>query len=153
MSKVDQIRDRLNREPKEPTPDRPDERADEDAPDEEKFIRIESDVLGDTFVYVKDKQWYLEAKEKFPGEVLYFDPELDELQPFREDHEFLRAVHNLKKAFKGFVIPTYRKDREYSELKIGKMGEDGEVKTIESDSLKSKQLANRIRDRMFREGE
>ncbi len=72
-----------------------------------KWIVIESKLLdGEVVLVVFEKRWLKEARQKHPGKVIYFPPEVDELARFKDDPQTVKLLHRIKKEFGGWIVPS-----------------------------------------------
>lgn len=76
------------------------------AEEETKWELIASGILGEEVLVVLAKRHLREARQAFPGTVLYFPAELEALARNPEDPEFLRLVHLAKKHLGAWVVPS-----------------------------------------------
>lgn len=53
-----------------------------------------------------EKRWLKEARQKHPGKVIYFPPEVDELARLKDDPATLKLLHRIKKEFGGWIVPS-----------------------------------------------
>ena len=71
---------------------------------------IESQLLnGERFVLALDKSALKKLRSLYPGLAIYFLIELEELLKFKDDVDHIKAVHKLKKAFRGWIVPSINK--------------------------------------------
>jgi len=72
-----------------------------------RWFVIESALLGgEWIVLVLHKKDRKAAREAHPDKVLYFPPEIEDLeQSSAGDPEFIRQAHMLKKEFNGWIVP------------------------------------------------
>ena len=74
------------------------------------YLLLESKVLdGEMIILAFNKKLLKELREKYPGIVIYFPPEIEELWEHRDDPEFIRKTHLVKKHFGVWVIPGVTK--------------------------------------------
>ena len=72
-----------------------------------KWVLLESLLLDkEQILLVMDTSDLKEARKAYPHTVIYFPPEVQELYPFRNDGELMRKVHEIKKRFRGWVVPS-----------------------------------------------
>jgi hypothetical protein len=72
-----------------------------------KWVVIESALLdGEHVAIVFEKRWLKDARRDLPGKVLYFPPEIVELNRFRDDPDAVRAIHRVKKEFGAWLVPS-----------------------------------------------
>jgi len=68
---------------------------------------IESGLLNnERFVLCLDRNALKKLRAMYPEMAIYFKPEMEELIKFKDDIEHIRAVHKLKKKFRGWIVPT-----------------------------------------------
>lgn len=70
----------------------------------DKWIVIESDLIGEHIVIIRDKKWLKEAREANPDLAIYFGQEIKNLQRFIGDDQAIRAIHKVKKDWKAWII-------------------------------------------------
>jgi hypothetical protein len=69
-----------------------------------RWLVIESDLLaGEAIVYLRDEKWTEDARAAHPDLVIYAPSEVDSLFAHRENPEFIKAAHRIKKKFGGRV--------------------------------------------------
>ena len=74
------------------------------------YLLLESKVLdGEMIILAFNKKLLKELRARYPGIVIYFPPEIEELYQHRDDPEFIRKAHLVKKHFKAWVIPGVTK--------------------------------------------
>ncbi len=75
-------------------------------PGDAPWYLVESDILqGEKIVLVIAREHLDAAREHNQGRVLYSGREIETIYPFKEDIEFILAVHRIKKAFGGWIRP------------------------------------------------
>jgi len=68
---------------------------------------VESQLLdGERFVLAIDKKALGRLRSLYPSMTIYFLVELKELLKYKNDIEFIKKIHMLKKAFKGWIVPS-----------------------------------------------
>lgn len=71
------------------------------------YYLIESKVLdGEIVVFALEKKLLKKLRAEFPGLVIYFPPEIDEIYKYRDNKEFIKKVHLVKKKFRGWIVPS-----------------------------------------------
>ena len=74
---------------------------------EVEYLLIESKVLdGEKILLAFEKKCLKKLREKFPGIVIYFPPEIDELYKHKGDIDSIRKIHLAKKEFNGWIVPV-----------------------------------------------
>lgn len=70
------------------------------------YLLLKSKVLdGKMIILAFQKKLLKELRAKYPGIVIYFPPEIEELYQHKDDPEFIRKAHLVKKKFGVWVIP------------------------------------------------
>ncbi len=79
---------------------------------EKQYIYMRSNLCNDNFVLCLDKSVYHEVLEKYPDTVLFFSPEIQELEimmySFKNQEEFdkfVKGIFLLKKHLKCWIVP------------------------------------------------
>ena len=68
---------------------------------------IESGLLNnERFILCLDRNALKNLRAMYPDIAIYFQPELEEMIKFKDDIEHIRAVHKLKKKFRGWIVPS-----------------------------------------------
>lgn len=76
-----------------------------------KWVLLESLLLEkEQILLVMDTADLKEARQAYPETVIYFPPEVQELYPHKDDEDLIRTVNTIKKHFKGWVVPSGRKE-------------------------------------------
>jgi len=71
------------------------------------YVLIESKLLdGEKILLAFEKKSLKKLREQFPNIVIYFPPEINELYQHRDDKEFIKKIHLVKKEFKGWIVPS-----------------------------------------------
>ena len=71
---------------------------------------LESRVLnGEKILLVFEKKFLQKLQRQFPGVVIYFPPEINELYKHKDDKDFVKLVHFAKKEFEGWIVPEDNK--------------------------------------------
>lgn len=82
----------------------------DDLPKVIEFAVLESRLLnGERILLAFEKKFLQKLKRDFPGVVIYFPPEIDELYKHKNDKEFVKLVHFAKKEFEGWIVPKGNK--------------------------------------------
>ena len=79
------------------------------------YYLVESKLLhGEVIILCKVKSALRYLREKYPGTVIYFPPEIFELERVKNDQDAIRKIHLVKKKFHGWIIPNpnYRGDTQ-----------------------------------------
>lgn len=80
------------------------------------YLLLESKVLdGEMIVLAFQKKLLKELRAKYPGIVIYFPPEIEELYQHRDNPEFIRKAHLVKKNFRAWVIPGANNNQKENE--------------------------------------
>ncbi len=80
------------------------------------YLLLESKVLdGEMIILAFNKKLLKELRAKYPGIVIYFPPEIEELYQHRDDPEFIRKAHLVKKNFRVWVIPGANSNQKENE--------------------------------------
>ncbi|KKL22028.1 hypothetical protein LCGC14_2439530 [marine sediment metagenome] len=69
-----------------------------------KWVLLDSDVLGERIVVIRDKRWLMEAQQAHPGLVIYFPQEIKNLERFKGSDDDIRVIHKAKKRWKAWII-------------------------------------------------
>ena len=64
---------------------------------------IEPDIPGDDILFVIDPACLREARAAHPGLVTYLPAEIDLLWPFRDNKDFIKRIHLVKKHLGGWL--------------------------------------------------
>jgi len=68
---------------------------------------IESGLLdNERFVLALDKNAIRKLRAMYSDMAIYFRPELEELIKYKDDIDYIKAVHKLKKSFNGWIVPS-----------------------------------------------
>jgi hypothetical protein len=79
-----------------------------DTPKQEPYAaKIESKLLNDTLVVFKGKENFKQVKQDYPGEVIYFEKEIEILDG--ADHDMIKGVHAIKKVFDNSWLKKIKK--------------------------------------------
>jgi hypothetical protein len=71
------------------------------------YVLIESRLLdGEKILLAFEKKSLKKLREQFPNIVIYFPPEIKELYKHKDDKEFIKKIHLVKKEFKGWIVPS-----------------------------------------------
>jgi len=74
---------------------------------EVEYLLIESKVLdGEKIVLAFEKKCLRKLREKFPGIVIYFPPEIEELWKHKGDIDSIKKIYLVKKEFNGWILPS-----------------------------------------------
>jgi len=74
-----------------------------------KWLLLDSKLLdGECILLVFEKRWLAEARQAYPGMVIYFPPEVEELKRVREFPETIKFLHRIKKEFGAWIVPSNR---------------------------------------------
>jgi hypothetical protein len=68
---------------------------------------IESRLLdNEQILLVTEKKYLKEARAEHPDKAIYFPPEIRELCKNKDAKDFIKLVHEAKKEFKGWIVPS-----------------------------------------------
>ncbi len=71
------------------------------------YVLIESNLLdGEKILLAFEKKSLKKLKRQFPDIVIYFPPEINELYQHKDDKEFIKKIHLVKKEFNGWIVPS-----------------------------------------------
>ena len=57
---------------------------------------------------VFEKRWLTEARQAYPGKVIYFPPEIEELKRVKDAPDTIKFLHQIKKEFGAWIVPSNR---------------------------------------------
>jgi len=76
------------------------------APDGRKWLLLDSKLLdGERILLVFEKQHLTEARQAYPGTVIYFPPEVEELKRVKDAPDTIKFLHRIKKEFGAWIVP------------------------------------------------
>ena len=76
-------------------------------PQELDYILIRSRLLdGERIVMVFEEKVLREIREEFPDIAVYTPSEVKDLYKYRDDSEFIKRVHLVKKGVDGQIVPS-----------------------------------------------
>lgn len=70
----------------------------------DKWVVIESDVVGERILVIRHRRWLPEARKTHPDLAIYFTQEIKNLERFKGSDEDVRTIHKVKKRFKAWII-------------------------------------------------
>ena len=74
-----------------------------------KWLLLDSKLLeGERILLVFEKRWLAEARQAYPGTVIYFPPEVEELKRVKDAPDTIKFLHRIKKEFGAWIIPSNR---------------------------------------------
>ena len=74
-----------------------------------KWLLLDSKLLdGERLLLVFEKRWLTEARQAYPGKVIYFPPEVEELKRIKDAPDTIRFLHRIKKEFGAWIVPSNR---------------------------------------------
>lgn len=74
-----------------------------------KWLLLDSKLLdGEHILLVFEKRWLQEARQTYPGKVIYFPPEVEELKRVKDHPETIKFLHRIKKEFGAWIVPSNR---------------------------------------------
>ncbi len=74
-----------------------------------KWLLLDSKLLdGEHVLIVFEKRWLTEARQAYPGKVIYFPPEVEELKRIKDHPETIKFLHQIKKEFGAWIVPSNR---------------------------------------------
>jgi len=68
-------------------------------------VVVKSQLLGEEIILLKDKTYLNQIREEFPGIVIYFPPEIEEIFKIKDKNR-IKQLHQLKKSFSGWIVPS-----------------------------------------------
>ena len=71
----------------------------------EKFKRLLL-LDGEVIILCKIKSALKYLRKEYPGIVIYFPPEIEELYRLKEDEDAIKKIHLIKKKFGGWIVPS-----------------------------------------------
>jgi len=75
-----------------------------------KWLLLDSKLLdGERILLIFEKRWLAEARRAYPGTVIYFPLEVEELKRVKDAPDTLKFLHRIKKAFGAWIVPSNRK--------------------------------------------
>ena len=78
-------------------------------PADRKWLLLDSKLLeGERILLVFEKRWLTEARQAYPGKVIYFPPEVEELKRIKDHPETIKFLHQIKKEFGAWIVPSNR---------------------------------------------
>jgi len=78
-------------------------------PQDLKWLLLDSKLLeGEHILIVFDKRWLTEARQAYPGTVIYFPPEVEELKRVKDAPDTIKFLHRIKKEFGAWIVPSNR---------------------------------------------
>ena len=78
-------------------------------PADRKWLLLDSKLLeGEHILIVFEKRWLAEARQAYPGKVIYFPPEVEELKRVKDAPDTLKFLHRIKKEFGAWIVPSSR---------------------------------------------
>jgi len=79
------------------------------APQGLKWLLLDSKLLdGEHVLIVFEKRWLTEARQAYPGTVIYFPPEVEELKRIKDAPDTVKFLHRIKKEFGAWIVPSNR---------------------------------------------
>jgi len=79
------------------------------APHGPKWLLLDSKLLdGEHVLVVFEKRWLTEARQAYPGTVIYFPPEVEELKRIKDAPDTIKFLHQIKKEFGAWIVPSNR---------------------------------------------
>ncbi len=80
-----------------------------EAPVDRKWLLLDSKLLdGEHILLVFEKRWLTEARQAYPGTVIYFPPEVEELKRIKDAPDTIKFLHRIKKEFGAWIVPSTR---------------------------------------------
>ena len=74
-----------------------------------KWLLLDSKLLdGEHVLVVFEKRWLTEARQAYPGTVIYFPPEIEELKRVKDAPDTIKFLHQIKKEFGAWIVPSNR---------------------------------------------
>ena len=74
-----------------------------------KWLLLDSKLLdGEHVLVVFEKRWLTEARQAYPGKVIYFPPEIEELKRVKDAPDTIKFLHQIKKEFGAWIVPSNR---------------------------------------------
>ncbi len=74
-----------------------------------KWLLLDSKLLdGEHVLLVFEKRWLTEARQAYPGKVIYFPPEVEELKRIKDAPDTIKFLHRIKKEFGAWIVPSNR---------------------------------------------
>ena len=74
-----------------------------------KWLLLDSKLLdGEHVLVVFEKRWLTEARQAYPGTVIYFPPEVEELKRIKDAPDTIKFLHRIKKEFGAWIVPSNR---------------------------------------------
>ena len=74
-----------------------------------KWLLLDSKLLdGEHVLVVFEKRWLTEARQAYPGKVIYFLPEVEELKRVKDAPDTIKFLHRIKKEFGAWIVPSNR---------------------------------------------
>ena len=71
------------------------------------YYLVESKLLdGEVIILCKIKSALKYLRKEYPGIVIYFPPEIEELYRLKEDEDAIKKIHLIKKKFGGWIVPS-----------------------------------------------
>lgn len=78
-------------------------------PQDLKWLFLDSKLLdGEHVLVVFEKRWLTEARQAYPGTVIYFPPEIEELKRIKDAPDTIKFLHRIKKEFGAWIVPANR---------------------------------------------
>lgn len=71
-----------------------------------KWVLMESHVVSERIVVIRNKQWLMEARQAHPDLAIYFPQEIKNLERFKGSDDDIRAIHRVKKGWKAWIIKS-----------------------------------------------
>jgi len=72
-----------------------------------KWLLMDSKLLdGERILLVFEKRWLAEARQAYPGTVIYFPPEVEELKRVKDAPDTIKFLHRIKKEFGAWIVPS-----------------------------------------------
>lgn len=79
------------------------------APSDRKWLLLNSKLLdGERILLLFEKRWLTEARQAYPGTVIYFPPEVEELKRVKDAPDTIKFLHQIKKEFGAWIVPSSR---------------------------------------------
>ena len=95
---ADRVMGGFNGEPSEPAAK---------ASADQKWLLLDSKLLdGERILLVFEKRWLAEARQAYPGTVIYFPPEVEELKRVKDAPDTIKFLHRIKKEFGAWIVPS-----------------------------------------------
>jgi hypothetical protein len=74
-----------------------------------KWLLLDSKLLeGECILLVFEKRWLAEARQAYPGTVIYFPPEVEALKRVKDAPVTIKFLHRIKKEFGAWIVPSNR---------------------------------------------